>query len=84
MQNVTLPRCFVSDLSRKGSGLIRAGRNVQDIATLEGGKIYMLKNQLFALCYTLKHSLIKIISTPTFFGLIRPSSGSCRAWLLST
>ena len=26
---------------------------------------YILKNQLFALKYTLKHSLIKIISTPT-------------------
>jgi len=26
-----------------------------------------------------KQSLIKIISTPTRFGLIRPSSGSCRA-----
>jgi len=45
--------------------------------------IYILKNQLFALKYTLKHSLIKIISTLTCFGLIRPSSGSCRAWLLS-
>ena len=43
----------------------------------------ILKNQLFALKCTLKHSLIKIISTPTCFGLIRPSSGSCRAWLLS-
>jgi len=45
--------------------------------------IYILKNQLFALKYTLKHSLIKIISTPTCFGLIRPSSVSCLAWLLS-
>ena len=46
--------------------------------------IYILKNQLFfALKYTLKHSLIKTISTPTCFGLIRPSSGRCRAWLLS-
>jgi len=41
--------------------------------------IYILRNQLFALKYTLKHSLIKIISTPTCFGLIRPSSGSCHA-----
>jgi len=40
---------------------------------------YILKNQLFALKYTLKHSLIKTISTPTCFGLIRPSSGSCCA-----
>ena len=45
--------------------------------------IYILKSQLFALKYALKHSLIKTISTPTCFGLIRPSSGSCRAWLLS-
>ena len=45
--------------------------------------IYILKNQIFALKYTLKHSLIKIISTSTCFGLIRPSSGSCHAWLLS-
>ena len=44
--------------------------------------LYLKKNQLFALKYTLKHSLIKIISTPSCFGLIRPSSGSC-AWLLS-
>jgi len=43
--------------------------------------IYILKNQLFALKYTLKHSLIKnkLISTPTCFGPIRPSSGSCHA-----
>ena len=43
--------------------------------------IYILKSQLFALKYTLKYSLIKnkLISTPTCFGLIRPSSGSCRA-----
>ena len=41
--------------------------------------IYILKNQLFALKYTLKHSVIKIISTPTCFGHIRPSSGSCHA-----
>ena len=44
--------------------------------------IYILQTQLFALRYTLKHSRIKInlfISTPTCFGLIRPSSGSCRA-----
>ena len=35
------------------------------------------KNQLFALKYTLKHSLfkIKLISTITCFGPIRPSSG---------
>ena len=45
--------------------------------------LYILKKQLFALKYTLKHSLIKIISTPTCFGLIRPSSGRCRAELLS-
>ena len=45
--------------------------------------IYILINQLFARKYTLKHSLVKIISTPIRFGLIRPSSGSCRAWLLS-
>ena len=39
------------------------------------------KKPLFALKYTLKHSLIKnrLISTPTCFGPIRPSSGSCRA-----
>ena len=39
------------------------------------------KNQLFAPKYTLKHSLIKnkLISTPTCFGPIRPSSGSCHA-----
>jgi len=43
--------------------------------------IYILKNQLCALKYTLKHSLIKnkLISTPTCFGPIRPSSGSCHA-----
>ena len=42
--------------------------------------IYILKNQLFVLKYTFKkHLLIKIISTPTCFGLIRPSSGSCHA-----
>ena len=46
--------------------------------------IYILKNLLFALKYALKHSLIKnkLISTPTCFGPIRPSSGSCRAQLL--
>ena len=44
--------------------------------------IYILKNQLFALKYTLKHALIKIISTPTCFGHIGPSSGSCRAWFV--
>ena len=39
--------------------------------------IYILKNHLIALKYTLKHSLIKnkLISTPTCFGPIRPSSG---------
>ena len=43
-------------------------------------EIYLKKNQLFALKYTLEHSLIKnkLISTPTCFGPIRPSSGSCR------
>ena len=45
--------------------------------------IYISKNQLFALKYTSKHSLVKIISTPTCFGLTRPSSGRCHAWLLS-
>jgi len=42
-------------------------------------RIYILKNQPFALKYTLKTLLIKIISTSICFGLIRPSSGSCRA-----
>ena len=43
--------------------------------------IYIFKNQHFALKYTLKHSLIKnkLISTPTCFVPIRPSSVSCHA-----
>jgi len=39
LQDVTLRYCLVSDLSRKCSGLILGGRNVQDIVTYEGGKI---------------------------------------------
>ena len=58
------------------------GFSICDRATV---LIYILKNQLFVLKYTLKHSLIrnKLISTPTCFGPTRPSSGSCRAQLLS-
>ena len=42
---------------------------------------YIYKKPNVTLKYTLKHSLIKnkLISTPTCLGLIRPSSGSCRA-----
>ena len=41
--------------------------------------LYFLKNQLFALKYTLKPSLINLINTSTCFGPISPSSGSCGA-----
>jgi len=65
----------------------KMGRRFPDESWVDGNPkvildgLLILNNQLFALKYTLKHSLIKnkLISTPTCFGLIRPSSGSCRA-----
>jgi len=44
-----------------------------------GPQFIFKKTNFLHLLYTLKHALIKIINTPTCFGLIRPSSGSFRA-----
>ena len=41
--------------------------------------LYFKKPTFCTMIHFKKHSLIKIISTPTCFGLIRPSSGSCLA-----
>ena len=41
LQDVTLRHNLVSDLSRKSSGLILEGRNVQEIVTFECGNIYV-------------------------------------------
>ena len=54
-------------------------RRILVMVYIERAYLKKKKTQLFALRYTFKkHSLIKMISTATCFGPIRPSSGSCR------